>query len=116
MPVPISVAQVPLPGQHVAHRAWFRRRRFLLFQSRFDIREQCRKIICGVSFHQSHVKPPNYVTLSNPANIRVAGSLSSSSYTYRTSMTTQYRSYGSDRSSSSGTLLVVLVSLMLGAV
>src|ERR1700759_1998 len=31
-------------------------------------------------------------------------------------MTTQYRSYGSDRSSSSGTLLVVLLSLVLGAV
>jgi Protein of unknown function (DUF4230) len=31
-------------------------------------------------------------------------------------MTTQYRSYGSDRGSSSGTLLVVLVSLVLGGV
>jgi hypothetical protein len=31
-------------------------------------------------------------------------------------MTTQYRSYGSDRSSSSGTLIVVLFSLVLGAV
>lgn len=31
-------------------------------------------------------------------------------------MTTQYRSYGSDRSSSSGTLIVVLLSLVLGAV
>ena len=31
-------------------------------------------------------------------------------------MTTQYRSYGSDRGSSSGTLLVVLLSLVLGAV
>jgi hypothetical protein len=31
-------------------------------------------------------------------------------------MTTQYRSYGSDRGSSSGTLLVVLVSLILGGV
>jgi hypothetical protein len=31
-------------------------------------------------------------------------------------MTTQYRSYGTGRSSSSGTLLVVLVSLVLGAV
>jgi hypothetical protein len=30
-------------------------------------------------------------------------------------MTTQYRSYGSDRNRSSGTLLVVLVSLILGA-
>src|SRR5882757_6457591 len=35
---------------------------------------------------------------------------------HRTSMTTQYRSYGSERSSSSGTLLVVLLSLVLGAV
>ena len=35
---------------------------------------------------------------------------------HRTSMTTQYRSYGSERSSSSGTLLVVLVSLVLGGV
>jgi len=39
MPVPITVAQVPLLGQHVAHRAWFRRRQFLLVQSGFDIRE-----------------------------------------------------------------------------
>jgi hypothetical protein len=31
-------------------------------------------------------------------------------------MTTQYRSYGTGRSSSSGTLIVVLVSLVLGAV
>lgn len=31
-------------------------------------------------------------------------------------MTTQYRSYGSDRSSSSGTLLLVLLSLVLGGV
>jgi hypothetical protein len=31
-------------------------------------------------------------------------------------MTTQYRSYGSDRNRSSGTLLVVLISLILGAV
>jgi hypothetical protein len=31
-------------------------------------------------------------------------------------MTTQYRSYGSDRGSSSGTLLLVLLSLVLGAV
>jgi hypothetical protein len=31
-------------------------------------------------------------------------------------MTTQYRSYGSERSSSSGTLIVVLLSLVLGAV
>src|SRR5258708_3501819 len=31
-------------------------------------------------------------------------------------MTTQYRSYGSERSSSSGTLLIVLLSLVLGAV
>jgi hypothetical protein len=35
---------------------------------------------------------------------------------HRTSMTTQYRSYGSERSSSSGTLIVVLLSLVLGAV
>jgi hypothetical protein len=31
-------------------------------------------------------------------------------------MTTQYRSYGSERSSSSGTLIVVLLSLVLGGV
>src|SRR5258707_8068833 len=36
MPMPITVAQVPLLGHHVAHRAWFRRRQFLLVQSGFD--------------------------------------------------------------------------------
>src|SRR5260370_35447168 len=39
MPVPITVAQVPLFGHHVAHRAWFRRWQFLLVQSGFDIHE-----------------------------------------------------------------------------
>ena len=48
--------------------------------------------------------------------MRVASTFPCSSYTYRTSMTTQYRSYGTDRGSSSGTLILVLLSLVLGAV
>src|SRR5882724_8794585 len=36
MPVPVVVAQVPLLGQHVAHRAGFQRWQLLLVESRFD--------------------------------------------------------------------------------
>ena len=37
MPAPITVAQVPLLGHHVAHRAGFRRRQFLLIDSGLHI-------------------------------------------------------------------------------
>jgi hypothetical protein len=40
--VPVTVAQVPLLGQHVAHRAGFQRRQFLSIESGTDIREHLR--------------------------------------------------------------------------
>src|SRR5712692_3293145 len=39
VPVPVTVAQVPLLGQHVAHRAGFQWRHLLLVESRFDVLE-----------------------------------------------------------------------------